>query len=56
MSSEQTIELTLEQVDAHEFRIRFDGTALAPLHTDEAPPLGHDAEPNPTSRSTAATG
>ncbi len=48
MSSEQTIELSLEQIDAYEFRVRFDGTTLEPLHTDEAPPLGRDAGPNPS--------
>lgn len=48
MSDEHTIELSLEQVDDYEFRVRFAGAALEPLHTDEAPPLGHDAGPNPS--------
>ena len=47
MSDEQIIELTLEQIDDYEFRVRFDGTSLASLHTDESSPLGHDAGPNP---------
>ena len=54
MSNEQTIELSLEQVDDYEFRVRFAGAALEPLHTDEAPPLGHDAGPNPSRLLTAA--
>lgn len=48
MSDEQVIELSLEQIDAYEFRVRFDGTPLEPLHTDEASPLGRDAGPNPS--------
>lgn len=47
MSDEQTIELTLEQMADYEFRIRFEGTSLAELATDEAPPLGRGAGPNP---------
>ncbi|HET7674214.1 MAG TPA: OsmC family protein [Gammaproteobacteria bacterium] len=47
MSEERSVELTLQQVDGYEFRIRFDGTALPELTTDEAAPLGHDAGPNP---------
>ena len=48
MSDEQSLELTLEQIDDYEFRVRFDGSSLAPLSTDEPPPLGHDAGPNPS--------
>ncbi|MBS0382343.1 MAG: OsmC family protein [Proteobacteria bacterium] len=48
MSDEQTIELSLEQVNDYEFRVRFDGTALPDLATDESAPLGHDAGPNPS--------
>jgi uncharacterized OsmC-like protein len=44
---EQIFELSLEQVHDFEFRVRFDGTALADLSTDEPPPQGHDAGPNP---------
>ena len=39
--------MSLEQVADFEFRVRFDGTALADLATDESAPLGHDAGPNP---------
>lgn len=47
MSDEQSFELSLEQVAGFEFRVRFDGTALDDLATDEPPPLGHEAGPNP---------
>ncbi|WHZ18061.1 MAG: hypothetical protein OJF55_000210 [Rhodanobacteraceae bacterium] len=47
MSEEQTFELSLEQVEDFEFRVRFDGTAIRDLATDEPPPLGHAAGPNP---------
>lgn len=46
--SEQTIQLSLEQVADYEFRVRFDGTALPGLTTDEPAPLGHDGGPNPS--------
>lgn len=48
MSTEQTIELSLQQASDYEFRIRFDGTDLPELATDESAPLGHDAGPNPS--------
>ncbi|GGA10038.1 OsmC family protein [Dyella caseinilytica] len=48
MSDEQLIELSLEQVEDYEFRVRFDGTAIPDLTTDEAAPLGGDAGPNPS--------
>jgi uncharacterized OsmC-like protein len=47
MSDEQVFEVSLEQVEDFEFRVRFEGTALGDLSTDEAAPLGHDAGPNP---------
>jgi len=47
MSDEQMFELSLEQVEDFEFRVRFEGTALEDLSTDEPPPQGHDAGPNP---------
>lgn len=47
MSDEQSFELTLKQVEDFEFRVCFDGTALADLATDEPAPQGHDAGPNP---------
>jgi organic hydroperoxide reductase OsmC/OhrA len=48
VSEEQLIELSLEQVEDYEFRVRFDGTAIPELTTDEAAPLGGDAGPNPS--------
>lgn len=47
MSETQTFELSLAQIDDFEFRIRFDGTELEALTTDESAPLGHNAGPNP---------
>ena len=47
MSETTTVALSIEQIADFEFRIRFDGTALADLVTDEPAPLGHDAGPNP---------
>jgi uncharacterized OsmC-like protein len=37
----------LELVDGYEFRVRFDKAQLGELTTDEPPPLGRDAGPNP---------
>jgi organic hydroperoxide reductase OsmC/OhrA len=48
MSDEQLVEVTLEQTGAYEFRVRFDGTTIPDLVTDENPPLGADAGPNPS--------
>lgn len=48
MSLEQQIRVTLEQEDDYAFRIRFDDTALGPLLSDEAAPLGQDRGPNPS--------
>lgn len=47
MSDEQSFELSLEQVEDFEFRVRFDGTVIKDLATDEPPPQGHDAGPDP---------
>ncbi|MBS0432044.1 MAG: OsmC family protein [Proteobacteria bacterium] len=55
MGDEQELELSLEQVEDFEFRIRFDGTAIRDLVTDESPPQGHDAGPNPARLLLAAT-
>jgi organic hydroperoxide reductase OsmC/OhrA len=41
-----TIEL-VQQTD-YRFEVRFDSPAVPALITDEAPPLGHDAGPNPS--------
>lgn len=48
MSEVQTVGISLAQVGEYEFNVRFDDTALAPLITDEPPPLGHGAGPNPS--------
>jgi organic hydroperoxide reductase OsmC/OhrA len=48
MSDEQLVEVTLEQTGDYEFRVRFDGTAIPDLVTDENPPLGADVGPNPS--------
>ena len=42
-----SFELQLNQVNGYEFSIAFD-KPFAPLRTDEPPPLGHDAGPNPS--------
>jgi uncharacterized OsmC-like protein len=55
MSEEQIFGLSLRQIDDYEFCVRFDGTTLPELTTDEAAPLGHDAGPNPTRLLLAAT-
>jgi len=48
MSEEKSIELTLEQTGEYEFRVRFDGTSIPEMTTDESAPLGNDAGPNPS--------
>lgn len=47
VSDELGFEVSLEQVEDFEFRVRFNGTALDDLATDEPPPQGHNAGPNP---------
>jgi len=41
-----SFDLTLEQLGGYEFKVGFD-KPYAELHTDEPPPLGKDAGPNP---------
>ena len=48
MGDEQSIELTLEQTGEYEFRVRFDGTSIPDITTDETAPLGGDTGPNPS--------
>jgi len=48
MSYEASIDLTLEQTGEYEFRVRFDGTPVPALTTDETAPLGANAGPNPS--------
>lgn len=47
MSETQTFSLTLEQQQDYAFLVRFDQT-MPVLLTDEPPPLGQDAGPNPS--------
>ena len=39
--------LSVDQVSDYEFRVRFDKQGVPDLITDEPPPLGRDAGPNP---------
>ncbi|UGB39593.1 OsmC family protein [Frateuria soli] len=48
MSEAQTVEISLTQVGDYEFNVRFDGTAIGELATDEPPPLGQGHGPNPS--------
>jgi uncharacterized OsmC-like protein len=48
MTDERFTGLTLEQVADYKFRVRFEGTDLRDLATDEPAPLGHGAGPNPS--------
>lgn len=48
MSGSEPIRITLEQQEDYAFRVSFDETSLAPLLTDEPPPLGKDQGPNPS--------
>jgi len=47
MSETQTFELSLEQVDNYEFRVRFGDASIPELVTDEPAPLGAGSGPNP---------
>lgn len=47
MSDTEEISLTLEQEDDYAFRIRFEGTDLEPLLTDEPEPVGTGLGPSP---------
>lgn len=49
-------DIHIEQVDAFEFRVRFDKDSYADLMLDEPPPLGKDRGPNPTRLLAAAIG
>jgi organic hydroperoxide reductase OsmC/OhrA len=48
VSEAQTVEISLTQVGEYEFNVRFDGTAIADLATDETAPLGQGHGPNPS--------
>ena len=46
--ADNTFEIELVQEADYRFEAHFDNPALQPLLTDEPPPLGHDAGPNPS--------
>jgi uncharacterized OsmC-like protein len=48
MSDSPDIRIVLEQEGPYAFKVRFEGTDLAPLHVDEPAPLGAGAGPNPS--------
>lgn len=48
MSDDTAIRLSIEQEQDYQFRISFEGSDLDALHTDEPPPLGQGAGPNPS--------
>jgi len=56
MSDHEIITLTLTQESDYVFRIAFDDSAIPELTTDESPPLGHGAGPDPTRLLAAAVG
>lgn len=43
-----TFDLTATRDEGYRFTIRFEGTEVAPLVTDEPPPLGKNEGPNPS--------
>ncbi len=48
MSDSNDIRVTLELEEGYAFRVTFEGTELADLHTDESSPLGADGGPSPS--------
>lgn len=48
--------ITIDQVQDYQFLVKFDKPQGAELHTDEGPPLGKDAGPNPSRMLAAAIG
>lgn len=48
MSIDSPIRISLEQDGDYAFRVEFHDSDLAPLLTDESPPLGQDQGPNPS--------
>jgi len=56
MSDTESITLTLTQESDYSFRITFDESAIPELFTDESPPLGRGAGPDPTRLLAAAIG
>ncbi len=46
--NDTSIRLSIEQEQDYQFRIRFEGSDLDALHTDEPAPLGQGTGPNPS--------
>lgn len=46
MNESLGFELELQQLEGYEFKVKFDGAAVAPLLLDEPPPLGGGRGPN----------
>ena len=49
-------EISIDQIDAFEFRVKFDKEHHAPMTMDEAAPLGKDSAPNAARMLAAAIG
>ena len=49
-------DISVDQVDAFEFRVKFDKEQHSPITTDEPPPLGKGAFPDPARMLAAALG
>ena len=56
MSDTESITVTLTQETDFSFRIAFDGASMPDLLSDESPPLGRGAGPDPTRLLVAAIG
>lgn len=56
MSDTESITLTLTQASDYSFRVAFDGDPIPELLTDESPPLGRDAGPDPRRLLASAVG
>ena len=54
--SHDTFEITMEQVQDLEFRVKFDGDSFPDLTMDEPPPVGGDQGPNASRILAAAVG
>lgn len=52
----ETVGVEITRQEGFRFRIRFDGDGIADLITDESPPLGQGAGPNPARLLAAAIG